>query len=30
MQLKGKGKRIGCNAWKNTEMLLKYSEKIAL
>ena len=30
MQLKGKGKRIGCNAWKNTEMLLKYSSKIEL
>ena len=30
MQLEGKGKRIGCNAWKNTEMLLKYSEKIEL
>lgn len=30
MQLEGKGKRIGCNAWKNTEMLLKYSSKIEL
>ena len=30
MQLQGKGKRIGCNAWKNTEMLLKYADKVAL
>jgi hypothetical protein len=30
MALQGKGKRIGCNAWKNTEMLLKYANKIAL
>mgnify|MGYP003639434955 CR=1 FL=1 len=30
MQLQGKGKQIGCNAWKNTEMLLKYADKVAL
>lgn len=30
MQLQGKGKRIGCNAWKNTEMLLKHASKIQL
>jgi hypothetical protein len=30
MALEGKGKRIGCNAWKNTEMLLKYANKIEL
>jgi len=30
MQLQGKGKRIGCNAWKNTKMLLKYADKVAL
>jgi hypothetical protein len=30
MALQGKGKRIGCNAWKNTEMLIKYANKIAL
>tara|TARA_B100000963_G_scaffold110275_1_gene95990 strand:- start:4693 stop:5229 length:537 start_codon:yes stop_codon:yes gene_type:complete len=30
MKLKGKGKRIGCNAWKNTEMLLKHADKVAL
>lgn len=28
MQLKGKGKRIGCNAWKNTEMLLTLASKL--
>ena len=30
MQLSGKGKRIGCNAWKNTEMLLNKSAQIQL
>ena len=30
MQLKGKGKRIGCNAWKNTEMLLNKASQIQL
>lgn len=30
MQLQGKGKRIGCNAWKNTEMLLNHAAKIQL
>lgn len=30
MKLQGKGKRIGCNTWKNTEMLLKYSKIIQL
>jgi hypothetical protein len=30
MQLKGKGKRIGCNAWKNTKMLLDHAQKIVL
>lgn len=30
MQLVGKGKRIGCNAWKNTEMLLNHAAKIEL
>lgn len=30
MALAGKGKRIGCNAWKNTAMLLQYAKKIVL
>lgn len=30
MQLVGKGKRIGCNAWKNTEMLIKHADKICI
>ena len=30
MQLVGKGKRIGCNAWKNTEMLIKHADKISI
>jgi hypothetical protein len=30
MQLTGKGKRIGCNAWKNTQMLLEKSTQINL
>ena len=30
MQLQGKGKRIGCNAWKNTEMLINHASKITL
>tara|TARA_R110001606_G_C15327209_1_gene645177 strand:- start:33 stop:569 length:537 start_codon:yes stop_codon:yes gene_type:complete len=30
MQLMGKGKQIGCNAWKNTEMLIKHADLIAL
>jgi hypothetical protein len=30
MKLKGKGKRIGCNAWKNTQMLIKHADKVAL
>jgi hypothetical protein len=28
MQLKGKGKRIGCNAWNNTNMLLNHATRI--
>jgi len=30
MQLVGKGKRIGCNAWQNTKMLLDHAQKIVL
>lgn len=30
MKLQGKGKRIGCNAWKNTEMLLNFATKLEL
>ena len=30
MQLKGKGKRIGCKAWKNTELLLTSAVKISI
>tara|TARA_B100000497_G_C7492592_1_gene301415 strand:+ start:29 stop:568 length:540 start_codon:yes stop_codon:yes gene_type:complete len=30
MKLEGKGKRIGCNAWKNTEMLLTQASQIKL
>ena len=30
MQLEGKGKRIGCNAWKNTELLLTKASQIKL
>ena len=30
MQLKGKGKRIGCNAWRNTKMLIDHATKIEL
>tara|TARA_R110000744_G_scaffold234829_2_gene352516 strand:- start:252 stop:788 length:537 start_codon:yes stop_codon:yes gene_type:complete len=30
MQLEGKGKRLRCNAWKNTEMLIKHADKVAL
>ena len=30
MKLKGKGKRMGCNAWKNTEMLLNHAAEIVL
>lgn len=30
MKLEGKGKRIGCNAWKNTELLLTQANQIKL
>jgi len=30
MALTGKGKRIGCNTWKNTELLLERAVKISL
>lgn len=30
MQLVGKGKRIGCNAWNNTKMLIDHATKIEL
>jgi hypothetical protein len=30
MQLQGKGKRIGCNAWQNTKMLLTHATRISL
>ena len=30
MLLAGKGKRVGCNAWKNTEMLLNKASQIQL